>query len=502
MTRLQKSLSLGSVALLLTTTAALADVTAPQVWDDWQAMLTGSGEVTIATGSETYANGVLTVTDLTYGSEEDGVTMRGQMPQLVFSENADGSVNIISPAAQTLDISGTTEDGAAIDIAIVFELTDDNTLVTGSPGAITYAFAFQRLAMKFERMSFEGGASGTGSIILGNTTGTMSHGSTGNLADVAYQFASERGDMKFTLGREDLGETVSVSGALGGLDSNVSMRLPKDVDKDDPAAMFAAGFLVNGTSGLGSSEFHFSLRSPDGATDSTMRLDGISSSVGIAQDGFSYDLSMRGVNFDATVPDLPFPVAFTASELGMGMSVPLAPSPEPAPFAGRISLAGVTVSDGIWDMLDAGRVLPRDPATFTVDLSGTATVTRDLFAMAEDMEMDAPPALPNALDINTVDLAFGGATAHAAGAFTFDLNDLDTFGGLPRPQGQVTATISGVNGLMQKLGQLGLVPPEQAMGISMMLGMFAVPSGDDQLTSTIEITPEGQIMANGMPLPM
>lgn len=503
MTRLQGSLSLGSVALLLTTTAALADVSAPEVWDDWKAMMTGSGEVTLATGSESYANGVLTVTDLTYGSSEDGITTRGHMPQIVFSENADGSVNIAMSPEQTLDISGMIEDGGEIDIAIVFKLTDDVMLANGSPGSIAYTFAAERIVADIERMLFEGGATGSGSIILGNTTGAMHHGTAGDQTDIAYQFASERGDMKATLTREDLGETVSVSGGVTALQSAVTMRLPKGVDMDDSAALFAAGFAVDGSSQIGSSEFHFSLRSLDGTTDSTMRLGGISSSVAVTGDAFSYDLTMRDVDFDATMPDMPFPMAFSAGELGMALSMPLSPSPEPAPYAARVAVSEVAVSDGIWDMLDAGRVLPRDPATFTVDISGTATLTGNLVEMADDIEMmDAPPILPNSLTINSVDLAFGGASAHAAGAFTFDTNDLDTFDGLPRPEGQVTATISGVNGLMKKLGELGLVPPEQAMGITMMLGMFSVPSGDDQLTSTIEITPDGQIMANGMPLPM
>jgi hypothetical protein len=56
-----------------------------------------------------------------------------------------------------------------------------------------------------------------------------------------------------------------------------------------------------------------------------------------------------------------------------------------------------------------------------------------------------------------------------------------------------------VNGLMGKLVQMGLLPQDQATMGQMMLGMFSVATGDDQLTSTIEVT-NGKILANGQPL--
>jgi hypothetical protein len=41
------------------------------------------------------------------------------------------------------------------------------------------------------------------------------------------------------------------------------------------------------------------------------------------------------------------------------------------------------------------------------------------------------------------------------------------------------------------------VPEDQVMMAQMMMGMFAVPAGDDMLTSTIEFTADGGIFANG-----
>ncbi|MBW7920485.1 MAG: DUF2125 domain-containing protein [Rubellimicrobium sp.] len=499
MTRSQGSLALGSIALLLSTTATFADVTAPQVWDDWQAMLTASGEVAVTTGGKSYENGVLTITDMAFSAESDGVTTRGNLPQLVLSENGDGSVTVTMSPEQTLDISGTDSDGAPFSVGLVIEQTDSVTQVTGSPGALSYAFTAPRMGVRIGQVTSDTGDTATGGMVLGNVTGTMQRSVDGSLSTLDYQFAAERGDLKFSLRDSEMGNTVDANGSIADMRSQAHMTVPEGVDPDDAAAIFAAGFAVDATSNVGAVEMSFAVTDSGSDGQVAIRMDGAGSHVAVAQESFAYDMSMNGLALDATMPDMPFPVSFSAGELGIGLTMPLAPTPGPAPYAARLSLAQVTVGDDIWDMLDPGRVIPRDPTTLSVDLSGTATLTQDLFSMSEDM--DAPPGLPNSLDINTVDLAFGGASAHVNGAFTFDTSDLTTFDGVPRPQGSLTATISGINALMQKLGQIGLVPPEQAMGVTMMLGMFAVPSGDDQMTSTIEITPEGQITANGMAMP-
>ena len=44
---------------------------------------------------------------------------------------------------------------------------------------------------------------------------------------------------------------------------------------------------------------------------------------------------------------------------------------------------------------------------------------------------------------------------------------------------------------------MGLVPDDQMMGMRMMMGMFAVPAGEDALTSRIEFRDDGGIYANG-----
>ncbi|MBV6637329.1 MAG: hypothetical protein KI788_15675, partial [Mameliella sp.] len=91
-----------------------------------------------------------------------------------------------------------------------------------------------------------------------------------------------------------------------------------------------------------------------------------------------------------------------------------------------------------------------------------------------------------------------GAMVKGSGAFTFDNSDLQTFGGVPRPEGKLDVSIAGANGLVDSLISMGLLPEEDAMGFRMMMSMFTVPGEDpDTATSTIEINAEGHVLANG-----
>ena len=104
------------------------------------------------------------------------------------------------------------------------------------------------------------------------------------------------------------------------------------------------------------------------------------------------------------------------------------------------------------------------------------------------------------MTLNSMTIAAAGAEVTAAGAFSLDNTDMATFQGFPRPEGALEMTLTGVNGLMDKLSALGFIPEEQLMTPRLMLGMFATPVGDDELTSTIEINGEGHVLANGQRL--
>jgi hypothetical protein len=115
------------------------------------------------------------------------------------------------------------------------------------------------------------------------------------------------------------------------------------------------------------------------------------------------------------------------------------------------------------------------------------------------MMTDVPGEL-NSVVITELVIKGAGAEITGDGAFTFDNSDLQSFDGFPRPEGQVNFVINGVNGLVDNLILMGLIPEDEAMMPRMMIGMFTTPVGDDMLTSTIEVNSEGHVLANGQRL--
>jgi PPE-repeat protein len=123
----------------------------------------------------------------------------------------------------------------------------------------------------------------------------------------------------------------------------------------------------------------------------------------------------------------------------------------------------------------------------------------DPVAMAQLEATGGVPGELNALTLEDLTVEVAGAKLGGSGAFTFDNSDLQTFGGVPRPNGEVTLSLDGANGLIDKLIAMGVLTAQDAMGARMMMGMFAVPGdGPDSLTSSIRINEQGHVLANGM----
>lgn len=483
--------------LLLTTTAAFADVTAQQVWQDWQDGVSGLGNVTMSAGSEAYADGVLTVTDFTVSSVNDEGEFSVAVAELVFAEQGDGSVVVTSTPEQTVEING--DDFHA---RLTVTQTEAVTTVSGAPGATHYAFVIPQSVARLDEFLLEGEAmTASLDLIISGVSGDFGWEQTDEMLDMEYDFSIDRMDLKASLvSPEDPDDFATLNGFMTELHSAAALAIPANIDPDNPEEMFEAGFMIESNGSAGPASLVFHLTEMGQTTDASFSMDGSRNHVSLDGEALAYDVSLSGLSGNASSPAMPFPVALSAGEIGLGLLLPMSSRDEPAPFSGRITLADVEVSEELWSIVDAGGVIPRDPATLNLDISGTATLTRNLYEddVIEGME---PPGMFNTIDINTVDLAFGGATAHADGAFTFDPDSAAALDGMPMPEGRIDIAVSGVNGLMQKLGEIGLLPPEQAMGVTMMLGMFGVPSGDDALTSTIEIDAAGQVTANGMPLP-
>jgi len=241
------------------------------------------------------------------------------------------------------------------------------------------------------------------------------------------------------------------------------------------------------------------MRTPDGQT---FNLDSSAASTNslIALGGgkIDYDVTANDVTYNIASNAMPIPpVDLSMSEFGMRFAMPMGVAGTEGPLGMRMTFRDLLVSEGVWAMVDPGQVLPRDPATLNIDVSGNAKTLVN-FTNPEALAALAgrPPIEVSDVAITDVTLKVAGAELLASGAAT-----LDNSGPIPVPDGKVTASLRGANGLIDKLMQLGLISAQEAMPARMMMGMFAVPGdGPDHLESEILFQPDGRILANGIPI--
>ena len=221
--------------------------------------------------------------------------------------------------------------------------------------------------------------------------------------------------------------------------------------------------------------------------------------VAMGPEGLSYDGGQQDIEVSVTAADMPFPIQFSMAESAFNLKMPVLKSEEPQDFAFGVTLDRFEMSDMIWGIFDPTGQLPRDPATLVVDLSGKAKLLFELMDPEVTATMgDEAPGEIHALNVNEVSLDVAGAEFDASGAITFDNDDMQTVAGMPKPLGALDLSLVGGVALLDKLVAMGLVPQDQAMGARMMMGLFTVPGeGEDSLTSRIEFTEEGGILANG-----
>ncbi|MBE1294459.1 MAG: DUF2125 domain-containing protein [Rhodobacteraceae bacterium] len=488
-----------ALATVFCAQAAWADVSADEVWSSWRDSMTGFGYEITAT--ESNEGDVLSVNDLvmTVAVPEEDVTVAIDMGTMSFENVGDGTVRVLLPENAPIKVN-VVEDDENVEISLTMSSADMNNIVSGTVDAMVYDYAASKLDLTVDSIVVDGETvpdidialtmadlAGRSQTTFGDVIKSVQTGTVGNVSLVAKGTDPDSGD------------AFDVNFSVAGLKLDGTASVPTGEYGEDVAAFFADGFDVDGSYALDASTF--SMNAVDGNDPVAMSYTSGAGVVGVEMnsDVMSYDGTISDVAVNISSSEFPLPIDVNFGEMGYGFSVPLAASEEQQDFGLTVKLLDLSVSEMLWGMFDPGQVLPRDPANLIVDVSGLATVAMDILTLDEDS-----PEIPgelNSLSINDIQLNLAGAAVEGAGSFTFDNTDLESFDGMPRPEGSLDVKIAGVNGLMDKLVSMGLLPEEQAMGARMMMGMFTQPGdGDDTLVSKIEVNDKGQVLANGQRL--
>jgi len=503
--RTQLVASAATIGFFISGSAAMADVTPQQVWEDWQAYFSGFGYEVEAVTEQ--SGDTLSVRDLSMNMpmpEAEG-NLEIVIPELGFTDNGDGTVSITMPETLPIRVMAADDEGQAFESVIEYRSSGFEMLVSGDADRMTYTYSATSSTLELTEVTADGEPVefGTASMTMSDMAGT-SVMSSGDLRELTQEFTS--GEVLYALDVTDpeTGGRMTAQGSYDSLGYAGTGTLPDSMNSTDMAAMLDAGFSMDGTFevGAGSGTMSFD---ENGDTFKTVSTSG-GGDFGVSMDAgkLSYSGATTDIEMTVETNQLPFPVQFASQKLGFEMTTPVSKGDEPQDFAGSFTLSEFTMSEAIWAMFDPAQQLPRDPATVDIDLTGKARLLFDLLdpEQAEALEdMEEAPAELNALTLNRLTVRLAGAELTGEGDFTFDNSDLESFDGLPAPLGALDLQLVGGNGLLDKLVAMGLIPQDQASGVRMMMGLFARPGdGEDTLVSRIEVNEEGHVLANGQRL--
>lgn len=480
---------------------AHADVTAEQVWQNWQDYTSTFGE-TLEAGSTSSAGGVLTLSDVTAKMADPDMEFVGLISEIQMEERDDGTVLITLSPEYDITIKSAIEGEDAIDMAIKVTQTGLSIVASGDPDSISYDYLAANLVFNVEDVSIDGESAPMTAV--------------GEITDIDGKYLVEAGDPqkmisemnaaagKFDINFDDPDEgTLKLNWAVSDVSIASEGLIPEGIDFEDPTEIFNSSFVAGGkvTTGPGSLDMTFN----DGTDSFSLMSTSESSSLNGALDAgtLSYGGTSTNVNYKIQSPQIPLPeVEFSVAEAAFDIGLPMRKSEEPEDFTMLFKMIGLQVNDMIWSMIDPTGGLPHDPADVIIDVDGQANWLVDITdpEQAESAMGEMPMEL-HALTVNEIKLALAGAEVNGTGDFTFDNTDLESFDGMPAPTGKLNLNLIGVNGLLDSLTSIGLLPQDQAMGARMMLGLFARPAdGDDNMTSEIEVKGDGSVFANGQQL--
>ncbi len=486
--------------------AALADVTADDVLTNMMAPARALGfEIAMPQARE---GRVVTVArqEMTYVLPMGTGVARMVSSGMTLTEEDDGTVAMVysDPLEMRLEVT-MADRGEVFAATMTYDADGMQTRASGVPGQVAYESAVRDARIALTDLDIPG-ETGFEMSLEGTMTGTSRYEITeGELVRMTLSSTSER--MQFDSRMRDAQGSVSDSGqTMTGGTTEMEMAVPAGgvdlMNLDDAlraglsVVVRSAGMQVEGLSVAQTLGTEVRQTSSYVMERNDLTLDA---------DGLTLDAVYADAAFEMLMPEtMPFALAGGAARSVMRARLPVVRTDGAVPVELRLTLEDMTLADGIWSLFDPEGQLPRDPMSLVLDMSGEAALARDpldIMAMMQVGLAEDPLGTVEALRLNDFLLRAAGAEVTGQGAVEIDNDDYETFPGMPAPTGSLDLRVTGANGLLDTLVGMGLLPEEQAMGARMMLGMIGRPGeGEDVITSTIEITGDGQILANGQRL--
>lgn len=484
---------------------AFADVTAEDVWQNWQTLGAAYGQ-SYSTGSETKSGDTLKITELSIEMAEGDSNVSGVIPEVNFRELGDGRVEITMSDEYLMKMRTTGEMGNPMSNSVNIGQNGLTIVASGSPEAISYDMKADSILINVLDFIIDGKPREMDIDVNLAKLAAVYQVSPGDVTAVTSTFAASALAFQAIGQGEDGKGKFDVTGQMNNLAGASSGSMPEGLAGADFAAKLLAGMTTEAAFTYDGGNFTATAADEDGMTTTIdSRSNGGSLNIAMDKDRIAYGLLGKGVQLKASGTAIPFPELTAAyDEAGFNLLIPISKADEAKDFTLETRLQGLTVSDMLWSMIDPGATLPRDPATLIVSLKGKAKPLADLLAGDPSVMMGSkPPFELENLEVAALQLTVAGAEFKGDGALAFDNSQPPMLGGVaPMPTGKLNLSLTGANTLLGKLQALGLVDQQITMTFGMMAGMLAKPGPTpDSLISEVEIKEGGQVLSNGNPLP-
>ncbi len=476
--------------------AAQADVTAAEVWEDWKSQMALYGENGFSVGAEETSGGTLIARDVAISMDDGEVAVSANMGDITLEEQGNGSVRVTMAESYPIVITG--NDGTVITVLV--SQSDLEMIVSGDANEMNYAVSADSYTIALQDI-VDGDVTFTGDVqmVINDLSGDYVS-TAGDLRNLNYTLDVASIDLLVDIDVPGAaGEYVTASGKIEGMSMQGDMVVPANADFENPDNIFVEGLSFKGGYTVERANYVFDIDADGDQASGTISTGATTLQGEMNSETIAYDAQTNDLALSINTSEFPFPIEVGLAEYGAGFEMPVGKSDEPADFGLSLDFVDLTINDMIWNMFDGGNVLPRDPATVQFALAGKVKPLFDLLDPAQQSAMNRSD-MPFELDsvtLSNLKIALAGALVTGEGEFTFDNSDMNSFAPLPRPEGDAIVEVSGLNGLMDNLVAMGLVPEDQIMGGRMMLGMFARTTGDDRLESKLEVNAEGHVLVNG-----
>jgi hypothetical protein len=326
------------VTALIATSPAWADVTAEQVWADWQDMIESSGaKVTYDSAAD---DGILTINDLVVTVDAAPKTDI-RLGAVVLQETGDGSVQVLLPASGPVIFESSNEKATLEQRNTGFSL-----IVSGTAGDMTYRYAAKEfsLALTEYRIDNTPDDGQQARMTLNDLTGALHARMTG-LRQLEQNFTL--GKLTYALDLKNPGkeETFTSEGSITNLQSDVNVAIPEDIETLTMAQSIDKGLTLKG--GLSYNDIAARYTYSEGENKIT----------GSGESG-SGDIGMSFQKGDNGVVDLSESISFGPIRLRLDGDV-----------AGNDMLTARFALDQLGARLDIG--LPEDIESFVSKIGGT-----------------------------------------------------------------------------------------------------------------------------------